>query len=70
MERGSIEEKEFAESRKSELEGLLKYGTFVAVDETEAQGKRVFGSRFVEVLKKVGDRLKRKSRLVAQNYSD
>lgn len=35
-----------------------------------AGSPQFFWSRFVNELKKVGDRLKKKSRLVAQNYSD
>ena len=33
-------------------------------------GKRVFGCRFIDELKKVGDRIRKKSRLVAHNYAD
>lgn len=63
-------EKLFKESRKNELDGFLKDGTFKPIHGADIKGeKRVFGSRFIEYLKKVGDVLKWKIREVAQNYA-
>ena len=71
VKKGSVEEQAFKSSRLSELEGLVKDGTFVPIHERDIVGSpRIFGSRFVDELKKVGDGLKKKSRLVAQNYAD
>ena len=71
VKRGSIEEAAFAQSRKSELNGLINDGTFIPVHESTIRPTaRIFNSRFVDELKKVGDQLKKKSRLVAQNYAD
>lgn len=71
VKKGSVEERAFAESRRYELEGLLKDGTFSPVAEIEVEvGTRIFGCRFIDELMKEGDRLKKKSRLVAHNYAD
>ena len=71
VKKGSREEKAFAKSRKDELVGLLEGGTFKPVKEsTVPPSSRIFGSRFVDELKKVGNGLRKKSRLVAQNYAD
>lgn len=71
VRRGSLEDITFAESRREELNDLLLDGTFEPKRETLIPGNpRVFGSHFVEELKKVGDILKKKSRIVAQNYGD
>lgn len=62
---------DFAESRKKELMGLLEEGTLERTDRRNLPaGTRVFGSRFIDEIKKAGERLRRKSRLVAQNYCD
>lgn len=54
-----------------ELNVLLMYGTFNPVLESTIPGtSRIFESRFVEELKEVGERLKKKSLLVTRNYSD
>lgn len=71
VKRGSLEEKAFSASRKTELEGLLRDGTFKPTQLSDVpHSTRIFGCRFVDELKKVGAQLKKKSRLVAQNYSD
>lgn len=71
VKKGSVEEKAFAESRKDELYGLLRDETFVQTREKDIYGEpRIFGSRFVNELKKVGKQLRKKSLLVAQNYAD
>lgn len=71
VKKGSPEERAFAESRKRELDGLVKDGTFVPVPREEVpDGHRIFGSRFVDELKRVGLELIKKSRLIAQNYAD
>ena len=71
VKRGSKEEEAFSQPRKDELSGLLRDGTFKPIRLTDIPTTaRIFGSRFVDELKKVGDRLRKKSRLVAQNYAD
>ena len=71
VKKGSVEEVAFKESRKAELDGLLNDGTFVPVHESTLKTNTgIFGSRFIDELKKVGDKLKQKSRLIAQNYED
>lgn len=61
----------YEDSRMAELKGLVDDGTFRPVKLTTLKkDQRIFGSRFVDDLKRVGESLKRKSRLVAQNYSD
>lgn len=62
--------REFSGSRKRELEGKIQNGTFVPFNQSGvAEGTRIFGPRFIDALKKVGDDMK-KSRLVAKNCSD
>lgn len=71
VKKGSPEERAFATSRTAELNGLLGDGTFKPIHISKLKGNpRIFGCRFVDELKKVGSELKKKSRLVAQNYSD
>ena len=71
VKKGSKEEASFAPSKKKELEGLLKDGTFEPVlESTLDSSTRTFASRFVDELKKAGDKLRKKSRLIAQNYAD
>lgn len=71
VKRGSPEEKAFAQSRKDEFEGLLRDGKIKPIPESEIEGNpRIFGLRFVDELKKYGVGLRKKSSLVAQNYSD
>lgn len=56
------------EKRSWKASWIMKHSTFLAKHESEILGSpRIFGSRFVEELKKVGDRLKKKISLVAQN---
>lgn len=69
--RGSDTKGEFAKTRTDELIGLLEGGTFKAVMRTVVpEGMRVFGSRFIDQVKGAGDMMRKKSRLVAQNYGD
>lgn len=71
VRKGSPEEKKLLRSRAQELNGLIKDGTFAPVKTKDIDGNpRIFGSRFVDEIKRVGDHMRRKSRLVAQNYSD
>lgn len=71
VERVSIEEAAFSSSRKSELDGLINDGTFKSMHKFEVPSSaRIFGSRFIDELKKFGNSFKKKSRLVAQNYAD
>lgn len=66
-----MEENAFAQSRKKEPQRLLLEVTFVKVRESLIDGRtRIFGSKFVDELKRMGDRLKKKSRPVAQIYAD
>lgn len=60
-------------ARYKEWTGLLKNGTFKPTKMKDVEeGKWIFGSRFVDELKRAEKegRLIRKSRLVAQKYSD
>lgn len=68
---GSKEEEMFKKPRQEELEGLLRNGTFKPIDSKYMpQGARVFGSRFVDEIKKAAHGLRNNSRWVSQNYSD
>lgn len=54
-----------------ELTRILRNGTFVPKKKEHiANGTCIFGSRFVDELKTVSAQLKKKERLVAQNYLD
>lgn len=49
----------------------MKDGTFVPIHESKLKrSTRVSFSGFIDELKKVGDKLKNESGLVAQNYAD
>lgn len=51
--------------------GLVKDGKFIPVPRSEIpEGHSIFGSRFINELKCVGEALIKKSRLIAQNYAD
>lgn len=66
VKRGFPDERSFAESHKDELDGFIREGTFKVTKEAKLdQSVRIFGSRFVDEIKNVGERLKRKPRLVA-----
>lgn len=61
----------FNKPRQEDLEGLLRNGTFRPIDKKDIpQGARVFGSRFVDEIKKAAHGLGEKSSLVPQNVSD
>ena len=62
----------FANSRSSEINGLLEKGVFRVVNlEDVPQGVRIFNSRFVDEIKHPGtDKAFEKSRLVVQAYND
>lgn len=50
-----------------EIEGLLKIGTFKSVvDDDIIDGRRIFGSRFMETVNNVNSGVIHKSKLVAQ----
>lgn len=67
----SIEELEFKESRKAEIDGFVKDGTFHPVEESKFKlNTRIFGSRFIDELNKVGYNLHKRSRLIERNYED
>lgn len=56
---------DFAESIKKELMGLLDEGTFERTDRRNIPGgTQVFGSRFIDEIKKAGESLRGKSRLL------
>lgn len=62
---------EFATSRRKELKGMEYNGMFVPVARTTvAEGTPIFGSRFTDDPKRSDKCLRRKNRLVAQNYCD
>lgn len=62
---------EFEVSRKEELDGLIENGTFIPTRiEDIPEGTRVFVSRFIDQLKRPEKGIRKKSRLVAQNYAD
>lgn len=51
------------------MDGLINDVTFMPLNECELNSNTSeFGSRFVDELKHVGDRLREKSRLIAPNY--
>lgn len=61
----------FENSRAAELEGLKERNVFKVVDEsTVPHGTRIYGSRWVDVLKSSDGKSIEKSRLVAQNFRD
>ena len=61
----------FTESRKREVEGLLARNVLEVVKRsTVPKGMRIYGTRFVDVVKTVNGKTIEKSRLVAQNYRD
>lgn len=69
--KGSAEELAFEKSRKDELVGLMNDGTFIPIPQSNIRTPtRIIGSRFVDALKIVGDKLKQKSRLFAENYTN
>ena len=61
----------FAASRKAELDGLLDRVVFVVVPKSEAEGKRIYGGRFVDQIKNSGKPTAyKKSRYVVQAFND
>ena len=66
-----LSDSNFVQSRQKELNGLLERGVFKVVDKIEAQGARIFGSRFVDEIRHAGtEKAFEKSRLVIQAYND
>jgi len=62
---------DFTKSRRAELNGLLEKQVFEVVPKEAAQGKRIYGSRFVDEIKHQGTvDAREKSRLVVQGYND
>lgn len=58
-------------SRKRELEGLVENGALIPTNIADVpHDTGMFNSRFVDELRKVGESMNKKSRLVAQNYED
>lgn len=54
-----------------ESNGPIERGVIEVADESEAQGLRIFGSRFADTVEKVGTEDKfDKSRLVVQDFKD
>lgn len=71
VKNGSAEERAFAESRKGEISGRLRDITLLQMREKDIDREpRIFESRFVDEMKRVGERLRKKSRLVVQNYAN
>lgn len=61
----------FTVSRKKEIKGLLKNGTFVPISISDAPfGTRILGSLFVDELKQIEQGFQPKSRLVPQDFRD
>lgn len=61
----------FTKARNEELRSLISNGTFEVTNRRDIpMGLRILGSRFIDELKKADNRLRRKSRLVAQNYNE
>lgn len=62
---------QFTQSRKDELIGFLKKVTFhVTSTSTISKEDRIFSSRFVDEVRKEGEGLRQKSRLVGENSAD
>lgn len=62
---------ELTSSSKTEMNGFLKDWTFIPVEESEfKRQRRIFGLFFIDELKIVVEYIKKKSRLVEQNYAD
>lgn len=61
----------FKQSRDAEMEGQIENGTFRPIHISKIPiVNRIFGSRFVDQLKRMAKGTKHKSRLVAQNDLD
>ena len=67
-----VQETSFTDSRRKEINGLLKKGVFAVVTERDVpQGVRIFNSRFVDEIKHPGtDKAFKKSKLIIQAYND
>jgi hypothetical protein len=62
---------EFTQSRRAELDGLRKNNMFRIVKRSSVPaGMRIYGTKWVDTKKAVGDAVVPKSRLVAANYRD
>lgn len=71
MTRGYAEERAFKQSRYEDIRVLIKDGTFNPVKTSDIPvNPRIFASRFVDALKRVGNGLRKKSILLAHKYSD
>lgn len=67
----SEKDNDFSESRTKELNGLAEAKVFKIVKRASIpSGSRVYGTRFIDAVKKDKGKTKLKSRLVAQNYRD
>lgn len=68
---GTKEAAMFAQTRRDELNGLVQNGTFRPIKRSDVpNGSRIFNARFVDEIKRAGEGLRKKSRLVSQSYSD
>lgn len=67
-----VQDNQFDESRRTEVNGLLERGVFATVEEKDIPpGSRIFTFRFVDEVKNAGtDKAYEKSRLVVQAYND
>lgn len=63
--------REFAKSRREEIQGIFRNGTFAVVktDDTR-EWTRIVGSQFMDIIKPTNVRAWSKSRLVALSYGD
>lgn len=63
--------RKYKASRKVEIQELVDNKTFKTVDRSELPSNpRIFASRFINILKKADHGMKKKSRIVAQNYGN
>lgn len=68
---GEYDKQKFFNARKREADRLLKNGTFEALGHGHVpQNTSIFGSELRYELKRAGQCLKRKSRLLTQGYND
>lgn len=71
VKNGSGKKRELRQAPEKKLRGLINDGMFISVKASEITGnQRIFGSRFVDDLKRGEHGLRKNSRLVAQKYSD
>lgn len=69
--KGASNREDFSESREIEWRGPVEAGTFVPTPKSQLpEGTRIFGSHFIDEIKRANGMKRRKSRLIAKIYSD